>query len=218
MSGFLSPKVDVVDHPNGHTLVVGDVATISALDGRGAPAAAAQIASLLVDLGHICALMGFVGDDEAGLELRQQLQQRGVSLDILAVTQWPTYTIAAETAVSASEARGETPEQQRTLPFNGMSEYQAHLQNRLERAVRNAAMLIVADQGFGSIGDPRAAVFAAKQSRLPCLVLCAPHQTKHYGSATRVVEVAPILTAAEGAALGRWVAAAHAQFTGLATE
>ena len=77
-----------------------------------------------------------------------------------------------------------------------MSEYQAHLQNRVERAIRNACALVVVDQGFGSMGDPRAAVFAAQQTGVPSLVLCAASRHDDYLKATRLISVGPQVDAA----------------------
>ena len=57
------------------------------------------------------------------------------------------HVTSSQSAVT-NQAAGEAPEQQRVLPFNGMSEYQAHLQNRVERGVRNASRLVVVDQGL----------------------------------------------------------------------
>ena len=54
-----------------------------------------------------------------------------------------------------------------------MSEYQAHLQNRVERGVRNASRLVVVDQGYGSVGDPPA-LFAAAQHQIPSSYFVRP--------------------------------------------
>jgi hypothetical protein len=105
------------------------------------------------------------------------------------VTDWSSYTVGAD-------VNPDQPEQQRVLPFNGMSEYQAHLQNRVERAIRNACALVVVDQGFGSMGDPRAAVFAAQQTGVPSLVLCAASRHDDYLKATRLISVGPQVDAA----------------------
>ena len=130
---------------------------------------------MLADLGYACSLTGFVGDDEVGANLLATLQHSAISTDILAFPQWPTYVASSQTAVTDQEAAGATPEQQRILPFNGMSEYQAHMQNRVERGVRNASRLVVVDQGYGSVGDPLATVFAAAQhARFPAL-FCVRH-------------------------------------------
>jgi hypothetical protein len=105
------------------------------------------------------------------------------------VTDWSSYTVGAD-------VNPDQPEQQRVLPFSGMSEYQAHLQNRVERAVRNACALVIVDQGLGSIGDPRAAVFAAQQTGVPSLVLCAASRHDGYLQATQLISVGPQVDAA----------------------
>ena len=188
MNRFFTPNVDAVDHPDGHVLVVGDIAVMPATDGAVIPAVAAQVALLLTSFDQQCALLGFVGADDTGAVLQGQLQRAGVSLDVLPVTDWSSYTVGAE-------VDPDQPEQQRVLPFNGMSEYQAHLQNRVERAVRNACALVVVDQGFGSLGDPRAVVFAAHQMNIPSLALCAASQHQGYAKATRVISVGPQIEA-----------------------
>ena len=188
MNRLFSPNVDAVDHPDGHVLVVGDVAVMPAADAAVIPAAAAQVALLLKSFGQRCSLIGFVGGDDTGAILQNQLRNSGVSLDVLPVTDWSSYTVGPE-------LDPDQPEQQRVLPFNGMSEYQAHLQNRVERAVRNACALVIVDQGFGSMGDPRAAVFAAQQMNIPSLALCAASLHQGYVKATRVIPVGPQIEA-----------------------
>jgi len=185
---LLTPNVDAVDHPDGHVLVVGDIAVMPPTGATAIPAAAAQVALLLTSLDQHCSLIGFVGDDATGAKLQDQLRNSGVSLDVLPVTDWSSYIVGP--AVDP-----EQPEQQRVLPFNGMSEYQAHLQNRVERALRNARALVIVDQGFGSMGDPRAVVFAAQQMNVPSLALCAASQRQGYAKATRVISVGPQIEA-----------------------
>ena len=51
------------------------------------------------------------------------------------------------------------------------------------------------DQGFGSMGDPRAVVFAAQQMNVPSLALCAASQRQGYVKATRVISVGPQIEA-----------------------
>ena len=189
MNRFFTPKVDPVDHPDGHVLVVGDIAVMPSTDGKIIPAVGAQVALSVAASNRQCALIGFVGNDEIGAALLDQLQCAGVSLDVLPVTDWSSYTVGAD-------VNPDQPEQQRVLPFNGMSEYQAHLQNRVERAVRNACALVVVDQGFGSVGDPRAAVFAAQQTGVPSLVLCAASRQDDYLKATQLISIGPQVDAA----------------------
>lgn len=189
MNRFFTPNVDPVDHPDGHVLVVGDIAVMPSTDGKIIPAVGAQVALSVAASNRQCALIGFVGNDEIGAALLDQLQCAGVSLDVLPVTDWSSYTVGAD-------VNPDQPEQQRVLPFNGMSEYQAHLQNRVERAVRNACALVVVDQGFGSVGDPRAAVFAAQQTGVPSLVLCAASRQDDYLKATQLISVGPQVDAA----------------------
>ena len=188
MNPFFTPNVDAVDHPDGHILVVGDIAVMPAADAKVIPAAAAQVSLRLALFKQQSALIGFIGDDERGIVLHNKLRAAGVSLDVLQVTKWPSYVVPAHLEANA-------PEQQRVLPFNGMSEYQAHLQNRVERAVRNAVGVVIVDQGFGSLGDARAAIFAAEQARIPSLVLCASDRRRGYEKATRVTTVGALIEA-----------------------
>ena len=107
VSQFLTPNVDVVNHPDGHVLVVGDVAVEPSANDAVVPAGAAQATFLLADLGYACSLTGFVGSDEAGVALLRSLQSRAISTDILAVPQWPTYVTSSQSAVTDQEAAGE---------------------------------------------------------------------------------------------------------------
>ena len=61
--------------------------------------------------------------------------------------------------------------------------------------MRNACVLVIVDQGFGSMGDPRAAVFAAQQMNIPSLALCAASLHQGYVKATRVIPVGPQIEA-----------------------
>ena len=44
MNRFFTPNVDPVDHPDGHVLVVGDIAVMPSTDGKIIPAVGAQVA------------------------------------------------------------------------------------------------------------------------------------------------------------------------------
>ena len=174
----------------GHILVVGDIwidHKQTADLGLARPPflrhnSSAGLAMTLGDAGLIVTLVGFVGDDSVADAIEQALQLTDVNADLLHIKAWETCTSAHLDIVNFTEARdGQKVARQgrrqrrhkdeKALPIDGMSEYESHLQNRAERYVHNAGAMILVDYGLGSIAEPRALLFVAKQLGVPCIAV-----------------------------------------------
>lgn len=130
----------------------------------------------LVAKGLPVVLAGFVGDDPIADAIDRELQTAGVALDLMHLKQWTTFTKAC-LELQSGDGQKLDPQgrrlrrhkDERALPINGMSEYQAHLQNRAERYLRDASAIILVDYDLGSIAEPRALAFVARQLEVPCV-------------------------------------------------
>lgn len=193
-------SVAALSPADGHVLVVGDL-WIRHEDQCPADAnplahcSAGLLAIALADQGHDVTLIGFVGDDELADRIEAELAQAGVSADLLHIKQWTTFTDADLTLAAAQPQPGheDAPRQrrhqdERALPIDGMSEYQAHLQNRAERYLTNAGALVLVDHDLGSIAEPRALVFVANRLGRPSLALlgCAERADRYAEAGCRV--------------------------------
>jgi len=193
-------SVAALSPADGHVLVVGDL-WISHEDQPPADAnplghcSAGLLAIALADQGHDVTLVGFVGDDELADRIEGELAKAGVSADLLHLKQWTTFTDADLTLAAAQplpgreDARRQRRHQdERALPIDGMSEYQAHLQNRAERYLINAGALVLVDHDLGSIAEPRALAFVANGLGRPSLAVlgCAELADRYAEAGCRV--------------------------------
>lgn len=177
-------SVQSLSPPDRHLLVAGDIwinqSQCHDLQGSRPECvlhpSAAGLALGLADAGLAVTLLGFVGDDELADAIELPLHAAGVASDLLHIKQWQTFTDTAldslanaDDALDAQGRRRRRHKDERALPIDGMSEYEAHLQNRAERYMRNAGAVVLVDYDLGSIAEPRALVFVAKQLGIPCL-------------------------------------------------
>ena len=177
-------SVQSLSPPDRHLLVAGDIWINQSQchDLQGARPeyvlhpSAAGLALGLADAGLAVTLVGFVGDDELADAIELPLRAAGVASDLLHIKQWQTFTdtaldslASADDALDAQGRRRRRHKDERALPIDGMSEYEAHLQNRAERYMRNAGAVVLVDYDLGSIAEPRALVFVAKQLGIPCV-------------------------------------------------
>lgn len=177
-------SVQSLSPPDGHVLVAGDIwvdqSQCQDLQGPRPDCvlhpSAAGLALGLADAGLAVTLVGFVGDDELADAIERPLQTAGVVADLLHIKQWQTFTdtaldslATAEDALDAQGRRRRRHKDERALPIDGMSEYEAHLQNRAERYMRNAVAVVLVDYDLGSLAEPRALVFVANQLGIPCV-------------------------------------------------
>ena len=128
---------------------------------------AANVALNVVSLGARCTLVGLIGDDEAGVELITTLQAAGVQCDFLQVIDWPTIVKLRMVSQKQQLMRADF---EQPLPDQGLSERLAWLQNRVEKHLQHAGALIIEDYDKGTITEPEAMIFAAKQCSVPVLV------------------------------------------------
>ena len=201
-------RVQSMSPPDGHVLVAGDIWINQSQchdlqDARPKCVlhpSAAGLALGLADAGMTVTLLGFVGDDELADAVERPLQAAGVVADLLHIKQWQTFTdttltslASAEDAIDVHGRRRRRHKDERALPIDGMSEYQAHLQNRAERYMRNAGAVVLVDYDLGSIAEPRALVFVANQFGIPCIAaLGGPQRMDQYLKADRQLNVAEL--------------------------
>ena len=106
-------------------------------------------------------MLGFTGDDELADAIERPLEAAGIASDLLHIRQWQTFTDTAlgslagdENVLDTQGRRRRRHQDERALPIDGMSEYEAHLQNRAERYMRNASAVVLVDYDLGSIAEP----------------------------------------------------------------
>lgn len=178
-------SVDALSPQDGHILVVGDLwmhqadcddlstKTQSVFNQCGA----ALLALCAAELGHAVTLVGFVGDDDLADAVDANFASAGVAADLLHIKNWSTFTDAALDITADAEPHDDNGravrrhKDERALPIDGRSEYQAHLQNRAERYLKNASALIMVDYDLGSISEPRALVYVASKLNKPCAAM-----------------------------------------------
>lgn len=190
----------------GHVLVAGDIwikqAQCHDLHASRPEflqhASAAGLALGLADLGLTVTVLGFTGDDELADAIERPLEAAGIASDLLHIRQWQTFTDTAldslardENVLDTQGRRRRRHQDERALPIDGMSEYEAHLQNRAERYMRNASAVVLVDYDLGSIAEPRALVFVANQLGIPCVAaLGNQSRVDQYAKADRQLNVA----------------------------
>ena len=194
----LSPK-------DGHVLVVGDIwinqADVDQSDGSSAVwlqhCSAAGLALAIAGQDRPVTLVGFVGDDELAAATQGRLEHARVTTDLLHIKQWPTFTDANLTLPTAPKEKFDVNgrrlrrhKDERALPIDGMSEYEAHLQNRAERYLRNASAVVLVDFALGSIAEPRALIYVANQLGVPSVSVLGRSVTETpYVNASSSVDV-----------------------------
>ena len=171
---------------DNHVLVVGDIWIDHLLLATAEPAhceylqhsSAAGLALGLAGAELATTLVGFVGDDPLAAAIETVLLDAGVASDLLHIKAWPTFTSAHLEIADARDAKLDAQgrrmrrhQDERALPIDGMSEYESHLQNRAERYLGNASALILVDYGLGSIAEPRALAYVAKQRGVPSVAV-----------------------------------------------
>ena len=194
----LSPK-------DGHVLVVGDIwinqADVDQSDGSSSVwlqhCSAAGLALAIAGQDRPVTLVGFVGDDELAAATQGRLEHARVTTDLLHIKQWPTFTdanltlpIAPKEKFDVNGRRLRRHKDERALPIDGMSEYEAHLQNRAERYLRNASAVVLVDFALGSIAEPRALIYVANQLGVPSVSVLGRSVTETpYVNASSSVDV-----------------------------
>ena len=190
---------------DNHVLVVGDIWIDHLLLATAEPAhceylqhsSAAGLALGLAGAELATTLVGFVGDDPLAAAIETVLLDARVASDLMHIKAWPTFTSAHLEIADARDAKLDAQgrrmrrhQDERALPIDGMSEYESHLQNRVERYLSNAGALVLVDHGLGSIADPRALAYVAKQQGVPSVaVLGALASDERYGDADQRLDL-----------------------------
>ena len=193
---------------DGHVLVVGDIwidhqLTLDQTVSRHEYLrhnSAAGLALGLAEAGLAVTLVGFVGDDSMADVIDDSMASAGVASDLLHIKSWSTFTSAyqhigevADAKLDADGRRVRRHKDERALPIDGMSEYESHLQNRAERYLGNASALILVDYGLGSIAEPRALAYVAKQRGVPSVaVLGASAAVERHADADQCLDLTQV--------------------------
>ena len=198
-------NVESLSPQDGHVLVVGDIwinqADVDDSDESSAAwlrhCSAAGLALAIAGQDRPVTLVGFVGDDELAAAMQRRLEHARVTTDLLHIKQWPTFTdahlrlpIDLKEKLDANGRRLRRHKDERALPIDGMSEYEAHLQNRAERYLRNASAVVLVDFALGSIAEPRALIYVANQLGVPSVSVLGRSVTETpYANASSSVDV-----------------------------
>ena len=193
---------------DGHVLVVGDIwidhqLTLDQTVSRREYLrhnSAAGLSLGLAEAGLAVTLVGFVGDDSMADVIDDSMASAGVASDLLHIKSWSTFTSAyqhigevADAKLDADGRRVRRHKDERALPIDGMSEYESHLQNRAERYLGNASALILVDYGLGSIAEPRALAYVAKQRGVPSVaVLGASAAVERHANADQCLDLTQV--------------------------
>ncbi len=156
--------IDALSPANGHVLVVGDIwldqQQLSSPNQaqeffQSAQSAGLGLALALHTLQTPCTFVSYVGDDNLGGQIRDTLANAEVLGDLLAIKEWATYTNALDFVDKTDEADAPAVanirrhKDEKIIPIDGFSEYQAHLQNRSEKYLLNASVIVVVDLDLG---------------------------------------------------------------------
>ncbi len=188
--------IDALKPVNGHVLLVGDIwldqQQLTSYEHtqnffQSAQSAGLGLALTLQSVQTPCTFVSYVGDDELGGQVSDALTRVGVLGDLLAIKEWATYTNALDFMPKA-ESGTDTPavtnmrrhKDEKIVPIDGFSEYQAHLQNRTEKYLLNASVLVVVDLDLGCIAEPRALNFVAKQQGVPIVAVVSEQARSRY--------------------------------------
>ncbi len=190
---------------DGHVLVVGDIwidhqLTLDQTVSRREYLrhnSAAGLSLGLAEAGLAVTLVGFVGDDSMADVIDDSVASAGVASDLLHIKSWSTFTSAhqqigevADAKLDADGRRVRRHKDERALPIDGMSEYESHLQNRAERYLGNASALVLVDWGLGSIAEPRALTYVARQRWVPSIAVFGPQAlAERYGDADHQLDL-----------------------------
>ncbi len=131
------------------------------------PGGAANVALNVVSMGARCTLVGLVGDDEAGGALLKTLTAAGVVCDFVKVPDWPTIVKLRLLAQQQQLLRADF---EQPVPEFAASERIGTLQNKVEKHLQDAHVLVLEDYDKGAIEDPRGFIHAARQAGVPVLV------------------------------------------------
>ena len=187
--------IDALSPANGHVLVVGDIwldhqqlssPNLAQEFFQSAQSAGLGLALALHTLQTPCTFVSYVGDDNLGGQIRDTLANAEVLGDLLAIKEWATYTNALDFVDKTDEADAPAVanmrrhKDEKIIPIDGFSEYQAHLQNRTEKYLLNASVIVVVDLDLGCIAEPRALNFVAKQRGVPIIAVVSEQVRSRY--------------------------------------
>lgn len=142
---------------------------------------AANVALNIVSLGARCTLVGLVGKDEAAAGLSRVMQAAGVECDFLEIDDWPTIVKLRLVAQQQQLMRADFEDE---VPLVGTSERLALLQNKVEKHLASAQVLILEDYDKGALEEPEPLIHAARAAGVPVVVDPKQKPFARYAGAT----------------------------------
>ncbi len=171
---------------------------------EGVPGGAGNLAANLAALGARVTMIGVVGDDEAGLRLREALRASGVD-DSCVETEPGRRTIVKRRLVADGQLIARFDEGDRTPPT---AETLGRLALHARRLVRSADATVVSDYDYGTVGAPVVRALATARARNRRVLTVDAHDPAAFAALrpTAVTpsfsEVAALLPGGLGAAEG----------------
>lgn len=161
--------------------------------------AAANVAENVASLGAHAALVGVVGDDDAGRELLSLLAGRGV--DVEGVVTEPSRPTTTKLRVIAQSQQVVRADSEVTTDISGDAE--ARVIEGLRRAIEDSDVLIVSDYGKGVVTGTTIATAISTARELGKKV-CVDPKESHFASYVGVTAITPNQKEA-GAAVGKTI-------------
>ncbi|MEX0618207.1 MAG: bifunctional D-glycero-beta-D-manno-heptose-7-phosphate kinase/D-glycero-beta-D-manno-heptose 1-phosphate adenylyltransferase HldE [Pseudohongiellaceae bacterium] len=127
------------------------------------PGGAGNVALNVAALGAAATLVGVIGDDDTGLELKSRLNAAGVYCDFLVSPDKPTITKLRvisqhQQLIRLDFEQGFAPEELQNLPAT------------VSALLQKAQVLVLSDYGKGLLHDPRPLINAARSLNIPVIV------------------------------------------------
>lgn len=143
------------------------------------PGGAGNVALNIAVLGSAATLVGVVGDDENGVELRSRLNAAGVYCEFLQSPDKPTITKLRVISQHQQLIR---------LDFEQMFEQQdiAGLQEKVMALLQDAQVLVLSDYGKGALQDVAALIELGRKQKIPVIVDPKGSDFHKYSGATLI--------------------------------
>lgn len=124
---------------------------------------AANVAMNIASLNVPVRLLGWTGQDEAGIALSKMLEKQGIHCDFVQLTTHPTITKLRVLSRHQQLLRLDFEEDFHNVNDNSLLE-------KLQSAVKNFGALILSDYGKGTLNDVQKMIQIAKKADVPILI------------------------------------------------
>lgn len=157
------------------------------------PGGAGNTANNLLDLGCRVAMVGVVGDDEAGADLLKMLSFRGA--DMRHVRKVKSYTTPVKTRILAGAHHSSRQQIVRVDRGQALDPGMASKTSLPPRVTRGADAVILSDYHYGAVEPGRLSAIALAAARIPLVVDSRFRMTEFHG----VTAITPNITELEAA-------------------